>query len=347
MDLSKYLRLQAQEQAVLWLTFECNRGLAENTLHAYARGLEDFFGFCIQQEIKLLHVGLDDIGLYIQDLRQRQLPVHIQRASNKGNSGLTKSTINQRLTAVRRFYDYLEEEGIVKRNPVRRGRYVHHNAHGGERGLVPKIQNFPWIPDEEQWERIIAVLQKHKLRDKLLFALSYDGALRREEVCGLHISDFDVAYRLLRIRAENTKSRRARSVSYSESTGQLLRLHLRDRAQMSRQHGALCLSESPRNYGQPLTSAIWSKTVRSIAQEADVPFFTPHTLRHLRLTDLARAGVDLHDIATFAGHRNIDTTMQYIHLSGTELADRIGKRLEQLNWERLPDLSQNGEGHAD
>lgn len=347
MDLSKYPQLQAQERAVLWLTFECNRGLAENTLQAYARGLENFFRFCIQHKINLLHVGLDDIGVYINDLRHRQLPVHIERASSKGNSGLKNSTINQRLTAVRRFYDYLKEEDIVKRNPVRRGRYIHHNSYGGERGLVPKIQNFPWIPDEEQWERIIAVLQKHKLRDKLLFALSYDGALRREEVCGLHISDFDVAYRLLSIRAENTKSRRARGVSYSEGTGQLLRLYLRDRARISRQPGALCLSESPRNYGQPLGSAIWSKTVRSIAQEADVSFFTPHTLRHLRLTDLARAGVDLHDIATFAGHRNIDTTMQYIHLSGTELAERIGKRLEQLNWERLPGLIQNGEGHAD
>lgn len=161
MDLSKYPRLQAQEQAVLWLTFECNRGLAKNTLHAYARGLEDFFGFCTQQEINLLYVGLDDIGLYIRDLRQRQLPAHIQRASSKNNSGMTNSTINQRLTAVRRFYDYLEEEGIVKRNPVRRGRYVQHSPRGGERGLVPKIQKFPYTDASSRLLQNYVSSQRH------------------------------------------------------------------------------------------------------------------------------------------------------------------------------------------
>ncbi len=158
----------------------------------------------------------------------------------------------------------------------------------------------------------------------------------------MQIADIDVAYRLVRIRAETTKSRRARTVSYTEVTEMLLRQYLRVRAGMSRQPGALFLSASPRNYGQPMTSAIWSKTVKQLSQSAEVPQFTPHTLRHLRLTDLARAGVDLHDIATFAGHRSIDTTMQYIHLSGTELAERIGARLEQLHAERLDALEGHG-----
>jgi integrase len=34
-----------------------------------------------------------------------------------------------------------------------------------------------------------------------------------------------------------------------------------------------------------------------------MPQFSTHTLRHLCLTDLARAGWELHAIATFAGHR--------------------------------------------
>jgi hypothetical protein len=46
----------------------------------------------------------------------------------------------------------------------------------------------------------------------------------------------------------------------------------------------------------------WSKVVRKIALRADVPRFSTHALRHLCLTDLARAGWELHAIATFAGH---------------------------------------------
>ena len=70
-----------------------------------------------------------------------------------------------------------------------------------------------------------------------------------------------------------------------------------------------------------------------------MPQFTPHTLRHLRLTDLARAGVDLHDLATFAGHRSIDTTMQYIHLSGTDLAERLAAHFPPATDNRLQGLS--------
>lgn len=340
MDITRYARVRTVPRAVDWLTFEENRGLSPNTLSAYARALEDFFGFCTDQRIAVMEVGRDHIGWYIRDLKVRPLPPHVPRAAYKQAHGLTNSTINQRLTAIRRFYDYLEEDGVIERNPVRRGRYVHGSSRGGERGLVPTYQDLPWIPDLDQWRRIMCQLQTFKLRDKLLFALSYDGALRREEVCGLHIADIDVAYRLVRIRAETTKSRRARTVSYTEITEALLRQYLRIRAGVSRQPGALFLSASPRNYGQPITSAIWSKTVKKLAQLAEVPQFTPHTLRHLRLTDLARAGVDLHDIATFAGHRSIDTTMQYIHLSGTELAERIGARLEQLHAERLDALEE-------
>jgi integrase/recombinase XerD len=339
MEFDKYPYLGAHERAVAWITFECNRGLAENTLHAYARGLEDFFTFCQMREIAVSAVGRDHIGEYINDLRQRPLPAHARPATFKQIQGLTNNTINQRLTAVRRFYDYLHEDGLIENNPVRRGRYRPHHPHGGERGLVPGIHNFPWLPSGEDWQRIMAVVQKQSLRDKLVFALSYDGALRREEVCRLHIRDFDVAYRLVTIRAENTKNRRARTVPYTEGTGRLLQAYLHQRARLSRQPGALFLSESPRNYAQAMGSAIWSKTLHRIAQEANVPQFTPHILRHLRLTDLARAGVDLHDLATFAGHRSIDTTMQYIHLSGTDLAERLAAHFPPLSDNRLQGLN--------
>ena len=65
-----------------------------------------------------------------------------------------------------------------------------------------------------------------------------------------------------------------------------------------------------------MTAWTWSKVVRSIALRAGVPAFSTHTLRHLCLTDLARSGWELHQIATFAGHRSTDTTQRYIHLSG-------------------------------
>lgn len=75
----------------------------------------------------------------------------------------------------------------------------------------------------------------------------------------------------------------------------------------------------------------WTKIVESIADRANVPQFTTHTLRHLCLTDLARTGWDIHEIATFAGHRSTLTTLQYIHLSGRDLAARFERSMASLH----------------
>lgn len=80
---------------------------------------------------------------------------------------------------------------------------------------------------------------------------------------------------------------------------------------------------------------MWSKTVRDLAIESRADRLTTHTLRHLRLTDLARAGWDVHEIATFAGHRSIQTTLGYIHLSGRELADKLEQTMAVVDMERL------------
>jgi integrase len=92
----------------------------------------------------------------------------------------------------------------------------------------------------------------------------------------------------------------------------------------------LFLSESRRNPAQPLDVGMWNKVVQRVAGRADVPRFTTHTFRHLRLTDLARCRLDLHEIATYAGHRHLRTTHQYIQLSGTELAARVRHATQHL-----------------
>ena len=73
---------------------------------------------------------------------------------------------------------------------------------------------------------------------------------------------------------------------------------------------------------------------------AGVPQFCTHTVRHLCLTDLARMGWELHAIATFAGHRSTDSTLQYIHLSGRELADKLRQGMEHIHAWRVRQLTE-------
>ncbi len=71
--------------------------------------------------------------------------------------------------------------------------------------------------------------------------------------------------------------------------------------------------------------------VRGLADRSGVVQFTTHTPRHLCLTDLARAGWDIHEIATFAGHRSTETSLLYIHLSGRDLAAKLERGMAQIH----------------
>ncbi|EST27644.1 hypothetical protein N566_23250 [Streptomycetaceae bacterium MP113-05] len=248
--------------------------------------------------------------------------------------------MQQRLVPVRLFFDFLVEEGVRESNPVGRGRYTPGRGRGGaQRGLVPRLEKLPWIPAEAEWLRILEFFRAEPVRNRVMLALAYDAALRREELCSLRTDDIDPAHRTLRVRAETTKTRVERMVPYSASTGVLLGEYLRHRATLSRARGPLFLSESRRNLAQPLTLWTWSKVVRRLALAADVPRFSTHTTRHLCLTDLARMGWEVHAIAAFAGHRSTESTLRYIHLSGRELSARLNASMSHLHAWRLETLT--------
>ena len=146
-------------------------------------------------------------------------------------SGLANATLQQRLVPVRLFYDFLVEEGLRQSNPVGRGRYAVGRPVGGSAWpLVPRMVKLPWIPTDQQWLDVLAVFRVEPIRNRLMLALAYDAALRREELCALRTDDLDPAHRMLRIRAETTKTRRERAVPYSMPTGELLSGYLAHRS---------------------------------------------------------------------------------------------------------------------
>jgi len=324
-----------------WLTIQANLGLAVNTVEAYGRSIEGYLAFAAREQIDVEIATREHVAGYVHDLASRPGRQASNVVSVDSGTTLANATLQQRLTAVRLFYDYLVEEGVRKNNPVGRGRYTPGERFrlSRDRGLIPRFHRLPWIPTEEEWRRLIEAVQQQQPRNRLMFALEYDAALRREELCSLETRDIDPAHRLLRIRAETTKNRCGRTIPYSEATAQLHAAYLRGRSRLSREPGLLFLSESPRNYGEPVSIWAWTKIIEEISKISRVPGFTSHTLRHLCLTDLARAGWDIHEIATFAGHRSLETTMRYIHLSGRDLAHKLESGMAQLHAWRIAQLS--------
>ncbi len=316
------------ELARTWLTMQRNLQLAPTTIDAYGRNLNDYLRFCSKHNLLPETITRESLTLYIQDLATRANPRGANILSISSGRGLSRATMQQRLTVVRLYHDYLIEKQIRPDNPVGRGKYVAgKGVSTSQRGLLPTQHKLPWIPSDDEWQEVLHTLKGEKLRNQVMLLLAYDGTLRREELVRLEIADFDFAYRQIRIRAEHAKNESERVVGYSRVTSHFLEAYLQKRRQLSVKRGALFLSESRRNPGSPLSLIMWSKTVESIAERAGVPRFTTHTPRHLRLTHLARAHMDLHQIATYAGHKSLQTTMLYLHLSGVELTEAVSKSL--------------------
>jgi integrase/recombinase XerD len=339
----RYPQVAVLPSAQAWLTIQRDLGLARATIDAYGRALQDYLTFCSDQRLAPEAVTRAHIAAYVGDLLSRPQPRGPNRVHLESGTGLANATIQQRLVAVRLFYDYLVEEGQRATNPVSRGRFTTGKGFGGQRdrALVPRFTKLPWIPTDEQWLTLLGETRKESLRNRLMLALAYDAGLRREELCRLRSEDLDPAHRTLRIRAETTKGRRERVVPYSAASAVLLQAYLGHRRTISTARGPLFLSESARNRAQPITLWTWSKVIRGIALRANIPQFSTHTLRHLCLTDLARSGWELHAIATFAGHRNLTTTLQYIHLSARDLADKLARGMAQIHAWRAQTLVED------
>src|SRR5205823_2791795 len=173
---------------------------SRNTLEAYCRALERFLRFLSDRQLSVAGVTRSDIGAYLGAMQSVTVPI-------------SNATVQQRITVLRLFYGYLVEEGVCATNPVMR-------ADG--RSFVRRYRRLPWIPNEADWQAILAATRGQTIRNRTMLAFAYDAALRREELCGLRADDIDPSQRTLRVRAETTKGRRDRVVPYSATSGTLL-----------------------------------------------------------------------------------------------------------------------------
>jgi integrase/recombinase XerD len=211
-----YPNVASAELPRAWLQMQANLQLASKTIDAYGRCLEDFLYFCIKHNIAPQEITREQVALYVKDLASRPNPRGRNILQIGSGVGLSNATMQQRITVVRLFCDYVVEKQLRIDNPVGRGHYVPGKGFAGARdkGLIPRHKRLPWIPSDEQWECLLSALKEESLRNQLMFLLAYDGALRREELVRLAITDFDFAYQQITIRAEHAKRGRERVVCY-------------------------------------------------------------------------------------------------------------------------------------
>jgi site-specific recombinase XerD len=166
---------------------------------------------------------------------------------------------------------------------------------------------------EEVW-RILAAVRIPVYR--VCLTTIYACGLRLLEGARLQVPDVDGARKLLHIHGKGAKDR---FVPLPDATLALLREHWRTH------HNPLWLFPAThRSHGDAAADPISRSSLQSafmragkragIHKRAHV-----HTLRHSYATHLLEAGVDLLTLKALLGHRSLETTARYLHVSTARL----------------------------
>src|SRR5215471_14146401 len=119
-----YPLVAQHELARTWLTMQSNLQLAPATIDAYGRNLNDYLAFCSKHRLLPETLTREQLSLYVQDLATRANPRSPKMVSIGSGCGLSRATMQQRITVIRLYHDYLIEKQICPANPVGRGGYV-------------------------------------------------------------------------------------------------------------------------------------------------------------------------------------------------------------------------------
>jgi integrase/recombinase XerD len=199
------------------------------------------------------------------------------------------SVYNQTLAALRFLYEVtLGRKDVLERIPCPK---------------QPK--RLPVVLSLDEVARFFAALVGIKHRAILMTA--YAAGLRLSEVIGLRVDDIDSKRMVIRVR--QAKGRRDRYVMLSP---RLLAL-LREYWKVARPTDWLFPGDVP---GQPITGKAVHRICVQAARAADLDkHVTVHTLRHSFATHLLEAGTDIRTIQVLLGHRKLETTAIYTHVS--------------------------------
>ena len=249
-----------------------------------------------------------------------------------GESGLSARTIQRRLSSISGLFGFLLACGEVDANPVPRGLSNRKRSRTG-RGtpLVRTPRTLPTILEPAEVDELLVACRRW--RDRAMVEAMVFGALRRAEVLGLRFDDLRVAER--RVFIADGKGGHQRIVPVSErffdSVAHYLRL---ERPKTTATDRLFVVLKGP-NTGKPLSLKGLDQLIVSARDRAGIAHCTCHELRHTCLTRLREAGMSLEAIQAQAGHRSIESTRIYLHLSNDWLADEYMRASDAIDANRF------------
>ncbi len=197
-------------------------------------------------------------------------------------SHLNAKTISKKLSAIRSFATYLNDEGmkvVLKADE--------------------SIKVAKTLPKPISHKHIVEALQNAKIMEKLVVVMLYTLGLRVSELSGLKLSDIgDEWVRVL------GKGNKHRDVPLLGSTRKLLDEYL-----LSYNPKIFLFEKNSEKLSENSLRYIVTKLFKDVALKV-----TPHQLRHSYASSLLNSGAPIVDVSELLGHSSMATTQIYTKL---------------------------------
>lgn len=276
---------------------------SHNTIESYRIDIEKFLNFVNQEEYLYNQINVSLIRNFLMQEKR---------------NGISSRSNERRLIACRKFYDYLVRYKYLESNPF---------------ALIssPKVSKLkPQVLYQQQLHKLFEYntlrTDIFKERDQVILELLYASGLRVSELVSLTLQDVSSKQRIFKIIGKGNKPR---IVPYSIKAQELLNEYINNSRQDIIHKNNI---EFPTNYllinnkGEPLTVRGVEYIIAKIDEKAGTNLkIHPHTLRHSFATHLLDNGADLRTIQELLGHKSLNTTQVYTHVSTQRMIDEYKK----------------------
>lgn len=282
---------------------------------------------------RIKHCFLKDFGR----IRLNEIsPLQVDRwRLRRLKDGLSKSTLNRDLSALKAAYSKAVEWGLVNVSPIAGVRLYGLDDNSGIRHLsqveAKRLYEALQARDEHlrkrrsrfnDWRQArnlepLPEKRSGEFPDRLtpIVVLALNTGMRRGEIFNLNWSDVDFSKASLQVLGPGAKSGRTRHIPLNTKAIEILKKWRRQSTETGRVF--------PGDRGGRLTNI--NRAWAALIKRAELPDFRFHDCRHHFASSLVMADVPLNTVRELLGHSEISMTLRYAHLAPEHKAEAVQK----------------------
>ena len=252
---------------------------------------------------------LQERGKYTFYSNDKQKAINYPERRRDFRKPVSTITINNYIRNLRVFFNYLERNYIIKKNPMKRVRQLKSNRE-------PKV----YLTDDEL-RKLLSKFDRSYFsehRDYVMILLMLDSGMRLGECSTLLVSDLELSRKRINLRAEETKGRKERTVFFSPKTEKALRSWLQYKDRYVESDYLFPVKEHGGSIGVGNFEGNFRKYIARAGLNEE---YTPHCLRNNFAKRCLMNGMDIYTLSKILGHSSVTVTEQaYLDINEDDMS---------------------------